>query len=39
MRAVIQRVLSASVSIGGTINSKINKGLMILLGIEETDTE
>jgi D-tyrosyl-tRNA(Tyr) deacylase len=39
MRAVIQRVLSASVSIGGTINSKINKGLLILLGIEETDTE
>jgi len=39
MRAVIQRVLSASVSIGGTINSKIDKGLMILLGIEETDTE
>lgn len=39
MRAVIQRVLSASVSIKGTINSKINKGLLILLGIEETDTE
>ena len=39
MRAVIQRVLAASVSIGGTINSKIDKGLMILLGIEETDTE
>jgi len=39
MRAVIQRVLSASVSIGGTINSKIDNGLMILLGIEETDTE
>jgi D-tyrosyl-tRNA(Tyr) deacylase len=39
MRAVIQRVLSASVSIVGTINSKIDKGLLILLGIEETDTE
>ena len=39
MRAVIQRVLSASVSIGGTINSKIDKGLLILLGIEESDTE
>jgi len=39
MRAVIQRVLSASVSIEGTINSKIDKGLLILLGIEETDTE
>ena len=39
MRAVIQRVLSASVSIEGTINSKIDKGLLILLGIEETDNE
>jgi len=39
MRAVIQRVLSASVSIGGTINSKIDKGLLILLGIEESDNE
>ena len=39
MRAVIQRVLSASVSIGGIINSKIDQGLLILLGIEETDTE
>jgi D-aminoacyl-tRNA deacylase len=39
MRAVIQRVLSASVAIDGTINSKIDKGLLILLGIEETDTE
>jgi len=39
MRAVIQRVLSASVSIEGTTNSKIDKGLLILLGIEETDTE
>ena len=39
MRAVIQRVLSASVSIEGTTNSKIDKGLLILLGIEEADTE
>ena len=39
MRAVIQRVLSASVSIEGTINSKIDKGLLILLGIEESDIE
>jgi len=39
MRAVIQRVLSASVSIEGAINSKIDKGLLILLGIEEADTE
>lgn len=39
MRAVIQRVFSASVSIEGAINSKIDKGLLILLGIEEADTE
>lgn len=39
MRAVIQRVLSASVSIEEAINSKIDKGLLILLGIEEADTE
>jgi D-aminoacyl-tRNA deacylase len=39
MRAVIQRVLSASVSIDRNINSKIEKGLLILLGIEESDTE
>src|ERR1035437_1404328 len=39
MRAVIQRVLSASVSIDGAIFSKIDSGLLVLLGIEETDSE
>ena len=39
MRAVIQRVLSASVSIEGATYSKIDSGLLVLLGIEETDTE
>ena len=39
MRAVIQRVLSASVSIEGAIFSKIDSGLLVLLGIEETDNE
>ncbi len=39
MRAVIQRVSSASVSIGGVVHSEIGKGLLILLGIEETDTD
>lgn len=39
MRAVIQRVLSASVSINGNINSQIDKGLLILLGIEEADSD
>ena len=35
MRAVIQRVSSASVTIGGTVKSSIGPGLMILLGIGE----
>lgn len=39
MRAVIQRVSSASVSIGGVVHSEISEGLLILLGIEETDTD
>ncbi|MDX9694710.1 MAG: D-aminoacyl-tRNA deacylase [Bacteroidales bacterium] len=37
MRAVIQRVSKASVSIGNKIKSKINTGLLILIGIEEND--
>ncbi len=39
MRALIQRVLRASVSIDGNICSKIEKGFLILLGVEENDTE
>ncbi len=39
MRAVIQRVSMASVRTGGTLLSQINKGLLILLGIEEADNE
>lgn len=39
MRVVIQRVLNASVSIDANIHSRIGAGLMILLGIHETDTE
>lgn len=38
MRAVIQRVKSASVTIENKIYSKIEHGLLILLGIEEADT-
>lgn len=38
MKAVIQRVSSASVTINGTIKSSIEKGLLILLGIEDADT-
>ena len=37
MRAVIQRVSSASVTINGTIKSAINYGLMVLIGIEDAD--
>lgn len=39
MRVVIQRVSEASVTIDGTIKSAIGAGLMILLGIEDADTE
>jgi len=37
MRVVIQRVTHASVSINGVCKSAIEKGLLILLGIEEAD--
>ena len=39
MRIVIQRVSQASVTIGGMVKSEIGKGYLILLGIEEADTE
>ena len=39
MRAVIQRVSEASVSIDNSIFSEISTGLLILLGIEIKDTE
>ncbi len=38
MRAVIQRVSSASVETEGTISGAIEKGLLVLLGIEEADS-
>jgi len=38
MRAVIQRVKKASVTINGGLKSQIGIGLLILLGIEEIDT-
>ena len=38
MRAVIQRVTSASVTIDGATRGKIGAGLLILLGIADTDT-
>jgi len=39
MRAVIQRVTHASVTIDGEKISAIDNGLLILLGIEENDTQ
>jgi D-tyrosyl-tRNA(Tyr) deacylase len=38
MRAVIQRVKKASVTISGAVVSNINTGLLVLLGIEDADT-
>jgi len=39
MRAVIQRVLRAQVSVGEEIVGKIGPGLLILLGVAKTDTQ
>lgn len=39
MRAVIQRVLEASVLVNNEIISRIGPGLLLLLGVEEGDTE
>lgn len=39
MKAVIQRVLSASVSVNNEPVSAIGTGVCLFLGIEETDTE
>jgi D-tyrosyl-tRNA(Tyr) deacylase len=38
MRAVIQRVSRARVVIGGTEHSRIDRGILILLGVEKGDT-
>ena len=37
MRIVIQRTKHASVSIGGRVKSSIGPGMLILVGIEDTD--
>lgn len=39
MIAVIQRVSQASVAIAGNVKSTIGLGLMVLVGIEEADSE
>lgn len=38
MRLVIQRVTSSSVSVGGDVIGKIEKGLLILVGVGENDS-
>lgn len=39
MRAVIQRVSHASVTINGILKSSINRGMLLLVAFEATDTE
>ena len=39
MRAVIQRVTHASVTIDGVCKSAIGKGLLVLLGVQEDDND
>jgi D-tyrosyl-tRNA(Tyr) deacylase len=39
MRAVIQRVTEASVSTGQVVTGSVGKGLLVLLGIEDGDSD
>lgn len=39
MKLVIQRVSSASVRVEGKVTGQISRGLMILVGVAETDTK
>lgn len=39
MRTVIQRVRHASVTIEGRVKSEIGQGLLILVGVEDSDTQ
>lgn len=39
MRTLIQRVQRASVTIDGTVKSEIAKGMLVLVGIEDRDTQ
>ncbi|NLK96631.1 MAG: D-tyrosyl-tRNA(Tyr) deacylase [Epulopiscium sp.] len=39
MRAVVQKVAQASVKVDGNTIGEIGKGLMVLLGMQETDDE
>jgi D-aminoacyl-tRNA deacylase len=39
VRAVVQRVSRASVTVGGEVVGRIEKGLLVLLGVAEGDTQ
>jgi D-tyrosyl-tRNA(Tyr) deacylase len=39
MRAVVQRVLRAQVSVGGEVIGRIGPGLLILIGVSKADTQ
>lgn len=39
MRAVIQRVSRAQVSVGGIVEGKIGRGLVVLAGVDQGDTD
>ncbi len=39
MRAVVQRVTRAKVSVNGTVTGEIEHGLLVLLGVAQRDTE
>ena len=39
MKALIQRVKRASVTIDGELYSKIDAGMLVLLGVEKGDTQ
>ncbi|MFT8887233.1 MAG: D-aminoacyl-tRNA deacylase [Ethanoligenens sp.] len=39
MRAVVQRVKRACVRVGGAVTGQIDTGLLVLLGVEQADTE
>ena len=39
MRAVLTRVNSASVTIGGEVKAEIGKGFLVLLGVHKDDAE
>lgn len=39
MRTVLQRVLSASVTVDGVVRASIKQGLLVLVGLEATDSD